>query len=133
MTDDRNKTGKTDDRENENKTVHSQRRNSVILVLTLAAVFIIFYLVQRSMSGGEHLTAVIQIDGETVHKMPLDKEDEYIAGKPDGDYNIVIVKDGSVMIREANCKNQVCVKTGEIRNEGEVIACLPHKLIIYIE
>ncbi len=110
-----------------------QRRNSVILAVLLVAVFFIFYMIQRMNTPKDSLKAVIQIDGKTVHTMDLDKDAEYVAGDPDGDYNIVIVKDGCVMVREANCANQVCVKTGQIQNEGEVIACLPHKMIIYLE
>ncbi len=110
-----------------------QRRNSLILVVSLLAVFFIFYVVQRLNTPKDSLKAVIQIDGKTVHTMDLGKDDEYVAGDPDGDYNIVIVKDGCVMVQEANCANQVCVKTGQIQNEGEVIACLPHKMIIYLE
>ena len=68
-----------------------------------------------------------------VHEMDLDTDAEYRAVTDQGDYNVVIVKDRAVMVREADCANQVCVKTGWIHNPGEVIACLPHKLIIYLE
>ncbi len=110
-----------------------QRRNSVILIVALLAAFLLFYMIQKMTAPDSGLNAVIQIDGETVHTMDLDVDAEYTAGDLDGDYNIVVVKDGSVSVREADCANQVCVKTGQIRYPGEVIACLPHKLIIYIQ
>lgn len=79
------------------------------------------------------LVAVIQMDGEKIHEMDLDQDAEYTAVTEDGHVNVVVVKDQSVMVREADCANQVCVKTGQIRNPGEVIACMPHRMIIYIE
>jgi hypothetical protein len=51
----------------------------------------------------------------------------------DGNYNTVVVKDQSVRVEEADCKNQICVKTGAIHFPGEVIACMPHRMMIYIE
>lgn len=117
----------------EKRTGMHQRRNSVILAISLVIVFFIFYMIQRMQPREDSLRAVIQLDGKTVHTMPLDRDEEYVVGDLDGNYNIVTVKDGSVMVQEANCANQVCVKTGQIRYEGEVIACLPHKMIIYLE
>ncbi len=34
---------------------------------------------------------------------------------------------------QADCHDKICVKTGAISQKGEVIACLPHKLIIEIK
>ncbi len=117
----------------ERTSVGKQRRNSVILAVFLIAVFLVFYMIQRFQTKEDSLKAVIQIDGKTVHTMDLDRDETYTAGDPEGDYNTIVVKDGTVMVEESNCANQVCVKTGQIRNEGEVIACLPHKMIIYLE
>lgn len=117
----------------ENMIKMRQRRNSVILAVGLAAVLFVIYLVQQIKPEKESAKAVVQVDGEIVHTMYLDRDEEYTAKGPDDSYNIIAVEDGSVMVKEANCKNQVCVQTGKICNEGEVIACLPHKLIVYID
>ena len=114
-------------------TTKRQRRNTAILTGGLAAAFLILYGVQRMMLPDSGLVAVIQMDGEKIHEMDLDQDAEYTAVTEDGHVNVVVVKDQSVMVREADCANQVCVKTGQIRNPGEVIACMPHRMIIYIE
>ena len=114
-------------------TTKRQRRNTAILAGGLAAAFLILYGVQRMMLPDSGLVAVVQMDGEKIHEMDLDQDAEYTAVTEDGHVNVVVVKDQSVMVREADCANQVCVKTGQIRNPGEVIACMPHRMIIYIE
>ena len=116
-----------------------QIRNSILLAVVLAVVFLALYIINRrtpskeAAAEGNALKAVIQIDGEKVHTMDLDKDAEYRAETADGNYNIVVVKDQSVRVEEADCKNQVCVKTGAIHFPGEVIACMPHRMMIYIE
>ena len=115
-----------------------QIRNSILLATVLTAVFLVLYLTrttspEKAVTDGHAMKVVIQIDGKRVHTMELDKDAEYRAETADGNYNTVVVKDQSVRVEEADCKNQICVKTGAIRFPGEVIACMPHRMMIYIE
>ncbi len=127
------KTGQAKQKDHAQEVRRHQRRNSVILIAVLLLLFLLFYLIQKMMTPDSGLTVMIQVDGETAHEMDLDTDAEYTVGDPDGDYNTVVVKNGTVRVTEANCRNQVCVNTGQIQYPGEVIACLPHKLIVYIE
>ena len=115
-----------------------QIRNSILLATVLTAVFLFLYLTrttspEKAVTDGHAMKVVIQIDGKRVHTMELDKDAEYRAETADGNYNTVVVKDQSVRVEEADCKNQICVKTGAIHFPGEVIACMPHRMMIYIE
>ena len=51
---------------------------------------------------------------------------------PDG-WNTVTVDGHTIAVTDADCHDKICVKTGAISQKGEVIACLPHKLIIEIK
>lgn len=114
-----------------------RRRNTIILAALLLAVagggLLWQRLANRRPDSG--LIAVIQKDGQVIDRLDLDKDTQMIVGDQNkvNDYNIVTVKDGKVSVTESNCENQVCVYTGEIQYEGEVIACLPHSLIIYVD
>ncbi len=115
-----------------------QIRNSILLATVLTAVFLVLYLTrttstEKAVTDGHAMKVVIQIDGKRVHTMELDKDAEYRAETADGNYNTVVVKDQSVRVEAADCKNQICVKTGAIHFPGEVIACMPHRMMIYIE
>ena len=115
-----------------------QIRNSILLATVLTAVFLVLYLTrttspEKAVTDGHAMKVVIQIDGKRVHTMELDKDAEYRAETADGNYNTVVVKDQSVRVEEADCKNEICVKTGAIHFPGEVIACMPHRMMIYIE
>jgi hypothetical protein len=122
---------------NEAEKKKRQHRNTLILLVTLGAFFSLLYVfwlqTLPEQDGGETLSAVVQVDGRKVRTMRLDEDTVYKAEIPEGHYNEIEVKDGWVQVRAADCENQVCVKTGWIRNPGEVIACLPHRLIITIE
>ena len=63
---------------------------------------------------------------KNVHALPKEEEAEEIL-------NLIVIEDSSVKVTEATCKGGDCIKMGTIRSEGEVIACLPHKMLITIE
>ena len=110
-----------------------KRRNTILLAVVLLTVFGIGWLVQHRMLGSSGPAAVVQYKGEIIHRLPLDRETSVVVGDRDGDYNIVTVKDGKVSVTEANCPDQICVYIGQISTVEEVIACLPHEMIVYIE
>ena len=80
----------------------------------------------------------IQVDGETVARVPLSEAPKTVTltGK-DGEVNVVrITKDGAVM-ESANCTGQDCIQAGavtrdnwEIRPWGAFIYCLPHRVTV---
>lgn len=47
--------------------------------------------------------------------------------------NIIEIKDNKVFLSYSSCKNQHCVKTGEISKVGEKIICIPNHLFIQIK
>lgn len=109
-----------------------QRRNTVIFALILLAALLLALGVQRFFTrpGG---MAVVQVDGKTVAKLPLWEDTERVIGGKKGGYNRVKIADGRVSVTDADCPDQICVRTGAIDSQGQVIACLPHKLIITVE
>ena len=43
------------------------------------------------------------------------------------------IEDESIAVVDADCPDLVCVKTGKASKKGDVIACLPHKLLIEVK
>lgn len=48
-------------------------------------------------------------------------------------HNHIRVENEKISVDEADCPDKICVHTGAISQPGEIIACLPHKLIIEIK
>ncbi len=110
-----------------------RKRNILILAFALlAAVAASLLLVQRQRFRQEGAKAVVQVGGQEDRELDLSKEREFWVGDPEIGRNLIRVKDGTVMVVQADCPDKVCVLTGPISQEGEVIACLPHGVVIYI-
>lgn len=44
--------------------------------------------------------------------------------------NTIVIKNGEVFMKDANCKNQICVMHKKIKRSGESILCLPNRVIV---
>lgn len=95
------------------------------LVLIISAVgFIIFALSPKSGASVK-----ISAGSETYGAYPL-SENKTVKVKTENGFNVVRIKDGSVSVTDADCRDKICVKQGEIKS-GSII-CLPHKLVVEI-
>jgi hypothetical protein len=116
------------------KNMEKKTKNTIFLVGILLVFSVIGLIVQKLKVSDSGKVVVVTVNGYRTATLDLDHDAEKIIGdKEHGDYNIVQVKDGKARVSEANCSNQVCVLTGEISKEGEIIACLPHGVLVYIE
>lgn len=77
------------------------------------------------------LQAVVHDGDGGVTALPLSQDKELAVSTSYGT-NVVVVQDGAVYVREADCDNQDCVRQGKISAPGRQIICLPHKLWIEI-
>ncbi len=94
-------------------------------VLILSAIGFLFFAFQPK--GGASVK--ISINSDVQGTYPLN-ENRTINIKTDGGFNTVVIKDGSVFIKDADCPDKYCVKQGKI-NSGSII-CLPHRMTVEI-
>lgn len=103
----------------------------IILFLVLAIIStIIIFIMQSAKTVGK--TAEIYSDNKLIKTVSLNKDDEFTIKNGDN-YNIIRVKNGKISVCESNCKNQICVKQGEIDNSLLPIVCVPNRLVIRVD
>lgn len=97
--------------------------------MIIAIVVIVFVLsVFAFLSFDEASRVVIKQNNKIVYEQSIDQNATFDTGT-----NLVIIQDGAVFIKQADCKNQDCVRLGQITKKGESIICLPNKVIVEIE
>lgn len=109
-----------------------KQRTTLILALVLLTVLAAAFLVWQKLPGREGVRAVVQVGGQQKQELDLSRDQEFWVGDAEIGRNLIRVEDGTVMVVQADCPDKICVLTGPISQEGEVIACLPHGVIIYI-
>lgn len=115
----------------------------IIIILTIGSFLPlgIFYLNQEeteetTTKGASEQIAYISVDGKVIKKITLTGHkgtDTYRYEDKDGDYNLLEIDGESIQMVDANCGDQVCIRSfGPTSKSGETILCLPHKLIVEV-
>jgi hypothetical protein len=101
----------------------------VLISLSVASIY------KTSIKGPENI-AVIKSGGKVLKTIDLNKvvePQEFTIKTDNGNYNIISVKSNGIKVKATECPNQLDVKVGWISQPGEIIVCLPNKLIISIK
>jgi len=104
------------------------------LLLLVLASFAVSHLVQRQMTEGD-LRLEIYTNGQLYQKINLSgaSAGEIKVPAADGHYNVVEIEKGRARVKESDCPDQICVKTGWISQPGQIVICAPNKFNIVIK
>lgn len=103
---------------------------ALIALLVIATAGIAVWFVMKNAERVEPMAEIIQ-DGKLLRTVPLSENTEFTIECAEG-FNTVTVKDGAVMISQADCPDRICVKTGAVSGGAVPIVCLPHRLEIRV-
>lgn len=106
---------------------------SVAAIAALAAACAILF--RSGLQKAESPVVAIRADGETVREIALHDaaENETLSFSHNGvTMTLVLNPDGEtgVAVKESDCPNEDCIRTGTITRSGESIVCLPARTVI---
>jgi hypothetical protein len=106
----------------------------ILIYVAITAALSYLFLFRDIASSGDQRVLVIQQEGTVKERItlpvaqPIRKRIEY-----KGHFNDIVVSKDKVYIEDADCYDKLCVKMGEIYDSGQMIVCLPNKLVLQIE
>lgn len=103
------------------------KKGDFVIISTVTAVTILSIILIFAFSK-QGSRVVIKQNNEIIYN-----ESIYIDKTVNAKANTVVIKNGEVYISDAECKNQICVKSGKISKKGESIICLPNKVTVEIK
>lgn len=115
-----------------------KKGDKIVGIILLIIVLISFggVSIYKTLVKGSENIAVIKRDGTVIKTIDLNKvagAQEFKLSTGKDSYNTILVEHNSISIKDSNCPHQECVKSGSISKPGQMIVCLPYKLIISIK
>ncbi len=103
----------------------------LILVMSISSMFYIKNMVTGQ--GDKYIS--VEVNGREYKKITFDNDKtiKYLDIKTKYGYNKLEIQNGKVRVVEASCPDQLDVKQGFIKNVGEVIVCLPNRMVVEIK
>ena len=99
----------------------------IIVLIVIICAGVLFW--QRHKSPG--ITVQIFSDNQLVNELPLNKDAYYTVSIELGT-NTIVIENGRAFVIDADCPDKLCEKQSAISLPGEMIICLPHKLIVEV-
>jgi len=100
-----------------------------IVLCALAAVAASFFLTYSSAGG----SSLVNVRGENgMWVFPIDSIESIVISGPLGD-TVIEISGGGACITSSPCMNQTCVSAGRILAAGQWTACLPNRVMLYID
>lgn len=114
------------------------KRFDIILTMSIvliAVAFIGFNQYKSNLIGknSTELWAEIHVKGELYKVVPLTDEEQEFVIETDLGRNVIKVHNKGIEIVTADCHDHICEGTGFIDKVGEIIVCLPNKVMVEIK
>lgn len=109
--------------------------DKILIVFIIVISLVSLGFIKNNATGYSDKYISIQVNGKEHKKIIFDKSiiGKTIPIKTQFGYNLVEIGDGNVRVIEASCPDELDVKQGYISMPGEIIVCLPNRLIIEIK
>ena len=108
-------------------------KRDIMLIATLIIVCAAAFLIINFVVKKDGITAAVKVDGNIVYMLPLDKNASVTVEGYQGGSNTVVIENGTVYMKDADCPDKLCEKTGKISKNGETRVCLPHRVVVEIQ
>ena len=111
------------------------RKTDILLILLLLAASCLPLGILRQPVRSSGIYADIIIDDRLYKRVPLTAhhgQEEFTIYTSAGS-NTILINDDTIAITEADCPDQICISMGPASHPGDIIVCLPHKLVIEVK
>lgn len=111
-----------------------KRKHDIILGLILLSVALILFVIDLTNVSSDtgNKKVVVSVDGKKMAEYPLEKDATYELSGSHLGTNTLVIKSGKAYISEANCPDKQCMKQGKISRTGEMLVCLPNRVVVKI-
>ncbi|EOC99832.1 NusG domain II-containing protein [Caldisalinibacter kiritimatiensis] len=106
--------------------------DKVLIVFVILVSLLGLYFTKGNIANDKQLYALIKVNGEMYKKIALGPEmnEKTLEVRTKFGYNKLLFGKDRVRVIEADCPDKLDVKQGWISKPGEVIVCLPNRLVI---
>jgi len=103
--------------------------DKILVVLILIFGLMSLFAVNWLKKPGDRV--IIEVNGQELQRLDLDSSQNITVTGPIGNTTIKI-DHGAVRVVSSDCPAKICVLTGNIRHAGEIIVCVPNKVVVKV-
>jgi len=107
------------------------KKADIYIIISILIPALIGAVILYTTNTHKSKTVEIYVAGELYSTHPLSpNQNDIIIHTTENNYNIIRIEADGVYMAEANCRSQICVLSGKHSHIGQMIACLPHRVLV---
>lgn len=103
----------------------------LVVGLLLIVGLIGMFLVRAAREEGAQV--LITWNDQVQGTYPLNEDQSLVFEDENGQRNVVTIRDGAVLMEEASCPDQICVRHAPTDQTADPIVCLPNRLVVEVQ
>ena len=107
------------------------KKADIVLAAALLICGILGFVFLQT-DADDNAVVEITVDGSIYKTVSLNTDTSFEVNTSFGK-NIIVTDNHRVCVEDADCEGRDCVEFGWIEKEGQVIMCLPHRMIVTIK
>lgn len=109
-----------------------KHKKDLILVIVILAISAVGFFINYTIHKQPAAIVEVSVDGRVTATYPLDEDLDIILQGAGSGTNHLIIENSTARISEATCPDKVCIHQGIIDENGQMLVCLPNRLIVTI-
>jgi hypothetical protein len=108
----------------------------IIITVAIATCLFLTFFIPRN---GRAEYVIVEVNGKEAYRYAIFHDGEYPIYRSGALFQketpllLLHIDNESVYVTNSTCPDKICEKTGEIHRAGQVIVCVPNKVLIRIE
>ena len=104
-------------------------KGDIILIVSLLVLCLGLFV--SSFKTAENLRAEIYVNGEIAHNIALSEvKENYTLTE---NYCQLLIENDGVSFVFSDCGDQLCVRRGKLKKQGDTMACVPEKVVVILK
>ena len=112
-----------------------KKADIILFIIILAAGLIVSFLPLADAVGQPQVKVTVAGETYGIYALDEDRTVEISQDTQEGTTevtNVLVIQGGECWMESASCHNQICVNHGHISEPGDLIVCLPNKVVVEI-
>ena len=107
-------------------------KNDIIFIIFLLLIVCCVGLIY-ALSRADGDTVIVTVNGKITGEYALSDDLTINIESGEGQYNVLVIKDGFAGVEKASCPDGICVAHKPISKDSESIVCLPNKVVVTVK
>jgi hypothetical protein len=100
-----------------------------LLIFSLLILSGLSFWFTRTTSEGAWV--IVQVQGNTVARLPLNENRHFAVQGPLGE-TVISIQHGRAAIESSACPHQLCTQMGSVSHAGQMVVCVPNRVVVQV-